>query len=90
MLDLAIDKSVEFYLCALSTLQLPLIWALRNYHIAQRWLLERRIEHGIARVKEALAELVSKGLILENEGRDSRVQYRLNQSKYEEILTLIK
>lgn len=58
--------------------------------ILEWWLLERKIEHGIARVKEALAELVSKGLILDNEGRDSRVHYRLNQSKYKEILTLIK
>ncbi len=58
--------------------------------IIQWWLLEQRIEHGIVKVKEALAELVTKGLVIQNEGQDSRIHYRLNQSKYEEILTLIK
>ena len=58
--------------------------------IVQWWLLERRIEHGIAKVREALAELVSKGLVVEYRGRNSQTHYRINKSKYEEIETLIK
>jgi hypothetical protein len=53
--------------------------------IVEWWLLERKIEYAVAKVKEALTELVTKGLVLENKGGDTRTHYRINQSKYEEI-----
>jgi hypothetical protein len=58
--------------------------------IAQWWLLERSIEHHIGIVKEALAELVVKGLVLENKGRDERTHYRINRRKQREIQALLK
>lgn len=58
--------------------------------IVQWWLLERRIEHQIAKVKEALAELVNDKLVLEYQAKDARVHYRLNQQKHEEIQALLK
>ena len=58
--------------------------------IIQWWLLERKIEHQIAKVKEALAELVANGLVLENKGRDGRIHYRINGRKHGEIQALLK
>ena len=58
--------------------------------IVQWWLLERRIEQQIAVVKEALAKLVAKGLVLENKGRDGRIHYRINGRKHGEIQALLK
>lgn len=57
--------------------------------IVQWWLLERRIEYAIAKVKDALAELVAQGLVFENEGKDSRVHYRINRRKQREIRLLL-
>ncbi len=49
--------------------------------IAEWWLLEQRIRHVITEVKNALAELVAHGLVLERTARDGRVRYRLNPRK---------
>jgi len=58
--------------------------------IVEWWLLERKIEFETARVKEALSKLVARGLILEKNGSNSKIHYRINQSKYEEIKGLFK
>ena len=58
--------------------------------IVEWWLLERAIKFQTARVKEALSELVAKGLILEKKGSNSHIYYQVNQSKYEEIKKLFK
>ena len=58
--------------------------------IVEWWLLERQIKFQTARVKEALINLVAKGLILEKKGPDSKIHYRINQSKYKEIQELFK
>ena len=58
--------------------------------IVEWWLLERRIEHGIVKVKEALAELVAEGLVLENKARDERTHYRINRCKQGEIQALLR
>ncbi len=58
--------------------------------IVEWWLLEQQIKRQTAKVKEALAELVSKGLILERKGKDSRTHYRINRRKYKEIQALLK
>ena len=44
--------------------------------IIQWWLLERKIGHQVAAVKEALDELVEKGLVAVSVGPDSRKRYR--------------
>ena len=56
--------------------------------ILEWWLLERKIKRQKDQVKEALAELVARGLVLEHKGGNSQTQYRINQSKYEEIQEL--
>ena len=56
--------------------------------IVEWWLLERQIKFQTARVKEALSDLVTRGLILEKKGSNSHIHYRVNQSKYEEIQEL--
>ena len=57
--------------------------------IVQWWLLEQKIKHQTNIVKEAVAELVDKGLLLEYKSRDSQVHYRTNQSKSDEIKKLL-
>jgi Fe2+ or Zn2+ uptake regulation protein len=56
--------------------------------ILEWWLLERKIKRQKDQVKEALTELVARGLVLEHKGGNSQTQYRINQSKYKEIQKL--
>ena len=58
--------------------------------IVNWWLLERAIKFQEAQVKKALAELVAKGLVIEQKGNNSMIHYRVNQSKFEEIKKLVK
>lgn len=58
--------------------------------IVQWWLLDRKIKNQMINVKEVLAELVAKGLVLEYKRRDLQSHYRINQHKYEEIQSLLK
>ena len=58
--------------------------------IVEWWLLEREIKFETARVKEALSDLVARGLILEKKGSNSQIHYRINQSKFKEIQELFK
>ena len=58
--------------------------------ILEWWLLERKIKRQKDQVKEALTELVARGLVLEHEGGNSQTHYSINQSKYEEIQKLFK
>ena len=53
-------------------------------------LLQRRIESRVAQIKEALADLKARGLILERAGNDSRVHYRINRRKIGKIQILLK
>ncbi|HWN98548.1 MAG TPA: hypothetical protein VNS63_04695 [Blastocatellia bacterium] len=57
--------------------------------IAEWWLLERKIESRTAKVKEVLAGLVAKGLILERRGSDSRLRYLINTDSEDEIRALL-
>ena len=58
--------------------------------IVEWWLLERQIKFQTARVKEALSDLVTRGLILEKKGSNSQIHYRINQSMLNEIQELFK
>ncbi len=58
--------------------------------IVEWWLLEQQIERQTTKVKKALVELVSKGLILERKGEDSRTHYRINRRKYKEIRAFLE
>ena len=57
--------------------------------IAEWWLLAQQIERQIATVKEALADLVNRDLIVERKGKDSRIYYRLNKRRTGEISKLL-
>ena len=58
--------------------------------IAEWWLLAQEIERQVLKVKEALAALVAKDLIVERKGKDSRIYYRLNKRRTKEIFELLK
>jgi hypothetical protein len=58
--------------------------------IVQWWLLEQKIKRETARVKEALAELVTQKLVLECPGSDSRNHYRLNRRKMKKIRAILE
>jgi hypothetical protein len=55
--------------------------------IVEWWLLEQKIMHQSAKVKEALEELVDKGLIMKSENDHS--YYQLNQDEFEKIRSLV-
>ncbi len=57
--------------------------------IVEWWLLERTIKFQKTQIIKAISELVAKGLVIENKGRDSQTHYRINQSKYKEIRKLV-
>ena len=58
--------------------------------IVQWWLLEQQIKRGMRQVKEALAELVTRGLVLERKGKDARIHYYMNQRKSGEICAAVR
>jgi hypothetical protein len=58
--------------------------------IVEWWLLERAIKFQETQVKKALADLVAKGLVIEQKGNDSKIHYRVNQSRFEEIKKHLK
>ncbi|MCI0486803.1 MAG: hypothetical protein L0229_09405 [Blastocatellia bacterium] len=57
--------------------------------IIEWWLLEQQIERGTALVKEAITDLVARGLVIEQAGMDARVRYQIDRSKIEEIRALL-
>ena len=58
--------------------------------IVEWWLLEQHILWQTAQVKNALAELVARGWVLKQPGKDLRIHYRLNGYKAGEIAALLK
>lgn len=57
--------------------------------IADWWLLERRIQEGVAEVRTALDELSKRGLVVRRRGRDVSVLYQVNRSRLSEIESLL-
>jgi hypothetical protein len=57
--------------------------------IVEWWLLEEQIKRRSESIREALAELVSSGLIIEIVGKDSQTHYRINGERAAEITTLL-
>lgn len=58
--------------------------------IVEWWLLERHIRNKTSKVKEALEDLVARGLVDELRGKDSRLRYRINHARWSEIQALIE
>ncbi len=57
--------------------------------IVEWWLLDRRLQSSIAQAKEALDQMIVKGLIIERQGADSRVRYSINGERRHDILALL-
>jgi len=53
--------------------------------IVEWWLLDRFTKSNAARVREALDELVTAGLVLARRGKESRTYYKINRRKLREI-----
>lgn len=58
--------------------------------IVEWWLLEQKIRHQTAVVKEVLTDLITRGLVVEREGRDAQVHFRINRRRLKEIQALLK
>ena len=57
--------------------------------IVEWWLLEQRIKHQAAQVRQALDELTARQLIVGRRTRDSRIHYRINRGKLKEVRELL-
>lgn len=57
--------------------------------IVEWWLLQMKLESNTVKVKEALADLVARGLIIECTGSDSRLRYMIKAGKTDEIRALL-
>ncbi len=58
--------------------------------ISEWWLLDQDIKNELTRIKRAVAKLVTDGYILEREGRDSQIHYRVNRTKQKQIRELVR
>jgi predicted transcriptional regulator len=58
--------------------------------VAEWWVFAEKIRRRTLQVEQALAELVSKGLVIERKGRDGRSHYRVNRRKLREISSILK
>ena len=58
--------------------------------IAEWWLLSQQIKFETRNVSEAVARLVSDGLIEEHQGTDTRKVYRINKTRGRDIRTLLR
>lgn len=57
--------------------------------IVEWWLLHQRIKFETRNISEAVRKLVAEGLLLEDEGSDSRVTYRINEIREEDIQSIV-
>ena len=57
--------------------------------IVEWWLLHQRIKFETRNISEAVRKLVAEGLILEDEGPDTRVTYRINEIREEDIQSIV-
>ncbi len=58
--------------------------------IVEWWLLERKIDISIIKVKKALEEMIARDLIVARTGSDSRVRYLINSERREEIVAAFR
>jgi len=58
--------------------------------IVEWWLLDQKIRQQTENVKQALADLAARGLIVARIGTDSRVHYSIERGKKTEIDSLLK
>lgn len=57
--------------------------------IVEWWLMHQRIRFETRNISEAVRKLVAEGLLLENEGPDARLRYRINGIKEQDVQALV-
>ena len=57
--------------------------------IVEWWLLRQTIKFETRNVSDAVTKLVSEGLIVEHAGSDSRITYRVNTTKTQDVRSLL-
>ena len=57
--------------------------------VVEWWLLDQYTKGNVARAKQALEELVTADLILQRRGKGSRIYYKINPRKLNEICALL-
>jgi len=57
--------------------------------IVEWWLLHQRIRFETRNISDVVRKLVAEELILEDEGPDSRVTYRINEVREEDINSMV-
>jgi hypothetical protein len=57
--------------------------------LVEWWLLDQKIKFETRNVSEAVARLISEGLIVEHEEPDSRIIYKVNQEKKQTIRKML-
>ena len=58
--------------------------------IVEWWFLEQDLRHHIPRVEAALERLIKKGLLETTQGAYSRIRYRINAVRREEIRIAVR
>jgi len=58
--------------------------------IMQWWLLEQEIKRWTLPVQAALTALVAQGLVVESQGKDTQIRYRINRRRLSEIRARLK
>jgi len=58
--------------------------------ISQWWLPDESLRSRATSVEEALADLVSAGLVVERRSKDSQVHYGINRSKLQRVRAFLK
>lgn len=58
--------------------------------IVEWWLLEQDIKRNTVLIRNVLAELIKKGLLIVTLGKDMQEHYSINPDKFDEISELVK
>ena len=57
--------------------------------IIEWWLLEQDIRRSMPQVEAALADLISRGLVVEHHGTDGRVRYQVDRGNTDRVRDLL-
>lgn len=58
--------------------------------ISEWWLADDKVQTRTVTIKEALDELIEKGFVLAQKGKDLQTRYRMNEPRLKDIEELLK
>ena len=58
--------------------------------IAEWWLADDKVKTRTVTIKEALDELIEKGFVLAQKGKDLQIRYRMNEQRLKDIEAVLK